>query len=42
MSTPFSKKVFSNNEIYIPLKDCKGIGYMMGKLNESIKSGKKL
>ena len=37
-----AKKVFAKKEINIPLKDCKGIGYMMSKLNESIKSGKKL
>jgi len=32
-----AKKVFSSSEIFTPLSDCKGIGYMIGKLNDSIK-----
>ena len=34
-----ANEVFSSKEILTPLSDCKGIGYMMGKLNDSIKSG---
>jgi hypothetical protein len=33
------REVFSSTEIISPLRDCKGIGYMMGKLNDSIKRG---
>lgn len=33
------KEVFSSKEILVPLSECKGIGYMMGKLNEAIKRG---
>lgn len=33
------KDIFQNMEIYEPLIDCKGIGYMMRKLNEAIKRG---
>lgn len=32
-------EVFSGREIITPLSDCKGIGYMMGKLNDAIKRG---
>lgn len=35
-----AKSLFLNKEICVPLSDCKGIGYMMGKLNSAIK-GKK-
>lgn len=31
--------VFPSKEIITPLSDCKGIGYMMGKLNDAIKRG---
>jgi len=31
--------VFSDKEIYAPLSNCKGIGYMIGKLNAAIKRG---
>ncbi|GFP24686.1 hypothetical protein HKBW3S25_00123 [Candidatus Hakubella thermalkaliphila] len=34
-----ANEVFSSKEILTPLSDCKGIGYMMGKLNDSIKRG---
>jgi len=34
-----ANKVFSSKEILTPLSDCKGIGYMMGKLNDAIKKG---
>lgn len=34
----FAKKVFSAKEIIAPLSDCRGIGYMMGRLNKLIKS----
>ncbi|HHN64432.1 MAG TPA: hypothetical protein ENK09_03620 [Nitrospirae bacterium] len=37
--TKIIKDVFQNKEIYDPLSDCKGIGYMMGKLNDAIKRG---
>ncbi len=33
------KAVFYQREIYAPLSDCQGIGYMMGKLNEAIQRG---
>lgn len=33
------KKVFSEKDICIPLSDCKGIGYMISKLNDAIKRG---
>ena len=33
------KKVFSGRDIYIPLSDCKGIGYMISKLNDAMKRG---
>ncbi|MHC1590523.1 MAG: DUF6884 domain-containing protein [Candidatus Helarchaeales archaeon] len=33
------KKVFEGKEIKTPLKDCKGIGFMMKKLNDAILSG---
>lgn len=36
------KNVFQNKEIYSPLSDCKGIGYMMGKLKDAIEKGKSL
>ena len=32
-----AKEVFSEKEIHLPLNDCKGIGYMMGKMNDAIK-----
>jgi hypothetical protein len=34
-----ANEVFSSKEILTPLSDCKGIGYMMGKLNDAIKRG---
>ncbi|RLL82849.1 hypothetical protein CN13_05965 [Petrotoga sp. HKA.pet.4.5] len=34
-----ANKVFSSKEILTPLSNCKGIGYMMGKLNDAIKKG---
>ena len=34
-----ANEVFSSKEILTPLSDCKGIGYMMSKLNDSIKRG---
>ncbi len=37
--TQIIKDIFQNREIHDPLIDCKGIGYMMGKLNEAIKRG---
>jgi len=37
--TQIIKDIFQNKEIHDPLVDCKGIGYMMGKLNEAIKRG---
>ena len=30
-------EIFSSKGIHTPLSDCKGIGYMMSKLNDSIK-----
>jgi len=33
------KEVFSSKEILAPLSECKGIGYMMSKLNDAIKRG---
>ena len=33
------KAVFHQKEIHTPLTDCQGIGYMMGKLNDSIQRG---
>lgn len=36
--TEMIKNVFSTKEIVNPLYGCKGIGYMMAKLNESIKN----
>jgi len=33
------KEVFSAKKVIAPLGDCKGIGYMMGKLNDAIKRG---
>ncbi len=33
------KEVFYPKEIHTPLTDCQGIGYMMGKLNDSIQRG---
>jgi len=33
------KEVFSSKEVLAPLSGCKGIGYMVGKLNEAIKKG---
>lgn len=32
-------KLFSSKETVIPLRGCKGNGYMMGKLNDAIKKG---
>lgn len=37
--TEIIKKVFQAKNIYTPLSNCKGIGIMMGKLNEAIKGG---
>ena len=37
--TQIIKDVFQNKGIHAPLVDCKGIGYMMGKLNEAIRRG---
>lgn len=37
----FAKQVFSSKEITAPLSDCRGIGYMMGKLHELIVNGEK-
>ncbi len=34
-----AKAVFSTSEVCCPLSDCKGIGYMMGRLNGAIRSG---
>ena len=34
-----ANEVFSSKKILSPLSDCKGIGDMMGKLNDSIKRG---
>lgn len=34
-----ANKVFLQREVLTPLSGCKGIGYMMGKLNEAIKRG---
>jgi len=34
-----ANEVFSSKKIITPLSDCKGIGYMMCKLNDSIKRG---
>jgi hypothetical protein len=34
-----ASEVFSSKEILTPLSGCKGIGYMMGKLNDAIKRG---
>jgi hypothetical protein len=36
------KDTFSGKEILTPLADCRGIGYMMGKLNEALKKGTRL
>jgi hypothetical protein len=36
------RELFKEKEISAPLKDCKGIGYMMGKLNGAIIEGKEL
>jgi hypothetical protein len=33
----FAQQVFSSKQIITPLSDCKGIGYMMGRLSELIK-----
>lgn len=33
------KVVFHQKEIYAPLSDCQGIGYIMGKLNKAIQRG---
>ena len=30
------KKIFTGKQIITPLSDCKGIGYMMGKMNDAI------
>lgn len=32
-------EVFSTKKILTPLSDCKGIGYMLGRLNDAIKRG---
>jgi len=36
------KQVFPSKSIHTPLSDCKGIGYMMKKLNDAILNGKRL
>ncbi len=33
------KEVFKNKEILAPLKNCKGMGYMMGEINNAIQTG---
>lgn len=40
--TKMVKLLFTDKAIYTPLSDCKGIGYMMGKLNSAIKMKKSL
>ena len=35
--TKIAKATFPDNAVFTPLSDCKGIGYMMGKLNTAIK-----
>jgi len=37
--TAVVKGVFLNKEVYTPLSDCRGIGYMICKLNDAIKKG---
>jgi len=37
--TQIIKDVFLGKEIYAPLSGCRGIGYMIGKLNDAIKRG---
>ena len=37
-----ANEVFSSKEILTPLSDCKGIGYMMGRLKNAIKRGVRL
>jgi len=37
--TQIIKDIFQNKEIHDPLVDCKGIGYMMGKLKKTKKRG---
>ena len=36
------KQIFPDKKIHTPLSGCKGIGYMMGMLNDAILSGKRL
>ena len=36
------KQVFPDKKIHTPLSGCKGIGYMMGMLNDAILSSKRL
>ncbi len=36
------KKVFEGKTICAPLSDCRGIGYMMGKLNTAIRRGRSI
>lgn len=33
------KKIFIDKKIHLPLENCKGIGYMMKKLNDAINKG---
>jgi len=35
-------KVFAGKEILTPLKGCKGMGYMMGKMNDAIIKGNRI
>jgi len=35
-------EVFAGKEILAPLKGCKGMGYMMGKMNDAIISGHRI
>lgn len=37
-----ANNIFNNKEVHNPLIGCQGIGYMMGRLNDSIKSGNPL
>ena len=40
--TEIAKQVFVGKTVLNPLSGCKGIGYMMGKLNDAIVSGRSL
>jgi hypothetical protein len=35
-------EVFSDKDIFAPLKGCKGMGYVMGKLNEALLTNRKI